>query len=258
MNENESSPAPPENGGAEVTELQILNGGIEIEVVKIDGGQEKVKVRQLPISVLGEWGRNQGGEAEAYLVELLCDKVDRTTVHHLQNALMIEMRVQQILMQAPVEQIEPIEKRLTAIREEIAKHQAKPRWSDTLTHESVAKIRELGERLNKKNTSNRSRGQRRLRRRSWKRCRRTQRNRTRPRRRCHPPHLRARRNRQLLPGAMRAHLPRASAGKIAGEAGRPRDRLRRGDPLRHGNELCGDHPGHTGSDRRPAPETAFA
>lgn len=154
--ENQSATAPPENGGAApasaspVTELQILNGGIEIEAIKIDGSSEKVKVRQLPISneQLGAWGRVQ--DDEAYLVELLCDRLDRTTAFHLQNARMVEMRVLQILQQAPFEQTEAIEKRLIAIREEIAKHEAKPRWSDTLTHESVAQIRELGERLNKK------------------------------------------------------------------------------------------------------------
>jgi ABC-type dipeptide/oligopeptide/nickel transport system ATPase component len=135
---------------AEPTELQILNGGIEINVVKIDGSSEKVKVRQLPISLIGEWGRNQGGENEAYLIELLCDRVDRTTAYHLQNQRMIEMRTMQILQQAPFEQMEPIEKRLVQVREMIAKHEAKERWSDTVTHESVARIRELGERLNKK------------------------------------------------------------------------------------------------------------
>jgi hypothetical protein len=158
--ENQPSPAPPGNGGADpsaildppssppVSELTVLNGGIEIYAVKIDGGQEKVKVRQLPISLVGEWGRSQGDEA--HLVELLCDKLDRTTSFHLQNARLIEMRLQMILQQAPFEQTEAIEKRLIAIREEIAKHEAKPRWSDTLTHETVAKIRELGELLNKK------------------------------------------------------------------------------------------------------------
>src|SRR4051812_35160459 len=117
--QNASSPAPPQNGGAdtatpasEPTEVQVLNGGIEIDVVKIDGTSEKVKVRQLPISLIGEWGRNQAGENEADLIELLCDKIDRTTAFHLQNERMTEMRVLQILQQAPLEQIEAIEKRL--------------------------------------------------------------------------------------------------------------------------------------------------
>jgi hypothetical protein len=151
------SPAPAENAGAApaVTEPEILNGGIELDVVKIDGSSEKVKVRQLPISLIGEWGRNQGGDNEAYLIELLCDKVDRTTSFHLQNARMIEMRVMQILQQADFKQMEPIEIRLKAIREEIAALEGKPRWSDELTHESVAQIRELGERLNKKKYADR-------------------------------------------------------------------------------------------------------
>jgi hypothetical protein len=146
--EKESATASPENGGAAPTELQVINGGIEIDAVKIDASSERVKVRQLPISLLGEWGRSQGDEA--YLIELLCDKLDRTAFHHLTNARMTEVRVLQILQQADFKQIEQIEKRLIAIRDEIAKHEAKPRWSDTLTHETVAQIRELGERLNKK------------------------------------------------------------------------------------------------------------
>lgn len=135
---------------AEPSELQIINGGIEITVTKIDASSEKVKVRQLPISLIGQWGQNQGSEFEAYLVELLCDKIDSATVYHLQNARMIDIRVLQILQQAPFDQIDAIEKRLRAVREEIAKHEATTRWSDTLTHESVAQIREVGEQLNKK------------------------------------------------------------------------------------------------------------
>jgi hypothetical protein len=148
--ENETAnPNPPEPN-----ELEILNGGVEITVVKIDGSQEQVKVRQLPISLMGEWGRCQGDEA--HLIELLCDRLDRTAFYHLTNARMTEMRVQSILQQASFAQIEAIEKRLIAIREEIARHESKPRWSDALTHESVAQIRELGERLNKKKFSDQS------------------------------------------------------------------------------------------------------
>lgn len=135
---------------AEPSELEIINGGIEIEAIKIDRSAEKVKVRQLPVSLLGEWGRNQGSENEAYLVELLCDKLDRGLDYNLRNARMTEMRVLQLLEQAPFEQIETIEKRLKAIRAEIEALENKPRWSDTLTDESVARIRDLGKLLNKK------------------------------------------------------------------------------------------------------------
>lgn len=130
------------------SELEIINGGIELDVVKIDGGSERVKVLQLPISRIGEWGNCQGDEA--YLIELLCDKLDRSTAHNLTNARLSEMRVQTILFQAPLEQIDAIEKRLAAIRTEIASMEAKTRWSDTVTHESAAQIREIGFRLNKK------------------------------------------------------------------------------------------------------------
>ncbi len=144
--------APAENAGADPTELQVLNGGIEIEVVKIDGSAEKVKVRQLPISLIGEWGRNQGAENEAYLVELLCDKVDRATEYNLRNARLTEIRVLQILQQAEFKQMAAIELRLRGIRTEIARLEEKvaARWSDTITDESAAEIRDLGKRLNKK------------------------------------------------------------------------------------------------------------
>lgn len=151
--ENSSSSAPPENGGADpgaVSELQVLNGGIEIDVVKIDGSSEKVKVRQLPISLIGEWGHNQGAENEAYLVELLCDKVDRSRVYNLRNARMTEVRVMQILQQADFKQLADVERRLASLRDEIEALEAKERWSDTITDESAAAIRELGKRLNKK------------------------------------------------------------------------------------------------------------
>jgi hypothetical protein len=145
---DENQPAHEIADAGPATELQILNGGIEIDAVKIDGSQEKVKVRQLPPRLLGEWGNCQGDEA--YLVELLCDKLDRSRDYHLVNARMTEMRVQMILQQADFKQIEAIETRLKAIRNEITALEAKPRWSDTLTYESVVEIREIGMRLNKK------------------------------------------------------------------------------------------------------------
>jgi len=147
-----SSAPPPQNGGAAptLTEEQILNGGIEINVIKIDGSSEKVKVRQLPISLTKRWAQLESQADEAGLVELLCDKIDRTTEHHINNLRLVEMRTQSILLQADIKQIEGIEKYLVRVREDLAKHEAKPRWSDSLTHESIAEIRTLGIRLNKK------------------------------------------------------------------------------------------------------------
>jgi hypothetical protein len=41
-------------------ELAVLNGGVEIDVEKIDGSLETVTVRQLPISLVGQWRRFAG------------------------------------------------------------------------------------------------------------------------------------------------------------------------------------------------------
>jgi hypothetical protein len=129
-------------------ELAVLNGGVEVDVEKIDGSLETVTVRQLPISLVGQWRDSQADEA--FIVELLCDRFDKSTQHHLAHARMSELRVMQMLRSAPFDQLEPIEKRLQALRTEIAALEQKPRWSDSLKHESVARIRELGHRLNKK------------------------------------------------------------------------------------------------------------
>jgi hypothetical protein len=138
---NDEITAPPD-------ELQILNGGVELDVVKIDAGSERVKVRQLPIALVGQWGTNQNDEA--FIVELLCDRIDKSTQHHLQHARMAEFRVLQMLQSAKLDEMGPIETRLQSLRTEIAALETKPRWSDTITHESAAQIRALGERLNKK------------------------------------------------------------------------------------------------------------
>lgn len=146
----ENSTTSPAAEAPPVTELQVLNGGVEIDAALIDGTSERVKVRQLPIALQHQYGLNQGAANEAYLIELLCDRLDRTTTHHLSNAYLAEMRVREILRQASFAQLEEIEKRLSAIRTEIAAFEAKPRWSDKITYETAVLIRELGERLNKK------------------------------------------------------------------------------------------------------------
>lgn len=135
-----SPPAP--------NELDVLNGGVEITVTKIDGSSEQVKVRQLPMSLVGEWGRMQGDEAG--LVDLLCDKRDRSLQWRVRNARALEIRLHELLRAAEFSQIEKIEKRLSDARTEITRLEQEEHWSDSLTEESIVEIRELGDRLNSK------------------------------------------------------------------------------------------------------------
>ncbi len=53
-------------------QLIILNGGIEIEVTNLASEKETVKVRQLPLRKLGDYGLKQGDEGA--LIELFCDR----------------------------------------------------------------------------------------------------------------------------------------------------------------------------------------
>jgi hypothetical protein len=132
----------------EPTGLEVLNGGIEITAVKIDGSQEQVKVRQLPISLVSEWGNMQGDEAG--LTDLLCGKRDRSLQWRQRNAHALELRLLDMLQRAEFEQLDKIEKRLAEARAEVASLEEKEHWSDSLTEESIIEIRELGDRLNSK------------------------------------------------------------------------------------------------------------
>jgi hypothetical protein len=107
MNENATAPNP---NTAEPNDLEILNGGIEITVVKIDGSQEQVKVRQLPMSLVSEWGSMQGDEAG--LIDLLCGQRDRSFQWRLRNAQALELRLLDMLQRAEFSQLDNIEKRL--------------------------------------------------------------------------------------------------------------------------------------------------
>ena len=131
---------------SEPNELEVIDGGVTITVHKTDGCQEQVKVRQLPIRLLEEWGRS-GDQAE--IAELLCDKIDRHTLWHLRNARSTEIRLLELLRGAPFEQIGAVEERLAAVRTEIERHEDGAHWSDQLTQESIIEIIELGDRLNR-------------------------------------------------------------------------------------------------------------
>lgn len=141
-----SVPAVRDASGA--SEEEIIAGGVDYDAVKIDGTSEKVFVRQLPFSLIPEFGNLQGDEAA--LIELLCDKSDRSAVYHINNLRAAEYRVQQLMAKAAFEQIEAYEKRLISIRDQITAQEKKQRWSDSLTEEAGVKILELGARLNKK------------------------------------------------------------------------------------------------------------
>jgi hypothetical protein len=131
-------------------ELAVLNGGVEIDVEKIDGSFETVQVRQLPSALLPQWWNPDNQRDEAFIVELLCDKIDRTTQYNLANTRLMLIRVQSMLRSAPASQLNSLRDRLDKLVAEIEALEKKQRWSDTLTHESVAQIRSLGLRLNKK------------------------------------------------------------------------------------------------------------
>jgi hypothetical protein len=142
---NETNDLPP---SAAQNELEVLNGGVEITVTKIDGSSEQVKVRQLPMSLVGEWGSMQGDEAG--LIDLLCGKRDRALQWRVRNAHSLEMRLHELLRTAEVTQVDKIEKRLAEARAEITRLDQEGHWSDSLTEESIIEIRELGDRLNSK------------------------------------------------------------------------------------------------------------
>ena len=141
MNDTESPAHEP------ASEIEIIAGGVTITVRKIDGSQEQVKVRQLPMRLVPEWAALQGQEAD--LVELLCDKQDRSAQWRLRNARMSEERLLQLLRNASAEQVPPINEQLRKLRAEIDEIEAGEHWSDGLTEESMVEILKLGEQLNR-------------------------------------------------------------------------------------------------------------
>ncbi|MGI9171915.1 MAG: hypothetical protein ACR2F0_01215 [Chthoniobacterales bacterium] len=132
----------------ELTELEIINGGVVITVVKTDGSQEQIKVRQLPIGDLPEYAQLHGDERA--LVELLAGKQDRSVVWKLRNARATEERFLALLANASFEQTAVLEKELVRVRGEIGGMESAERWADNLSEDSFVKILEEGERLNAK------------------------------------------------------------------------------------------------------------
>lgn len=156
MSDEQKSPeAAPNTFGAAAsdgpTDLEILKGGVEIDVVKIDKSSERVKVRILPYDKRQTYGDLMLNRDEASLAELLCGKSDRTSVFNLQNALGHEQRLLTLLRDTPPDKAGEVEQRLTKVREEISSLESKPRWANTLTEASMEEILSIGERLNAKN-----------------------------------------------------------------------------------------------------------
>lgn len=55
-----------------VDQLTILNGGVEIDVTRIDGSKERAKVRQLPLRLIPQWTQELMNEPK--LVELYVER----------------------------------------------------------------------------------------------------------------------------------------------------------------------------------------
>ena len=143
-----SSASPAAEAAPEPTELQVLGGGVEITVTKIDQSSEAVKVRQLPWRDLPSFGSLQGDEAA--LAEFLCGKQRTGVTERLRNAHITEYRLTELIRQAEFEQIPAIEKELNRVRTEIEELEKNEHWSDSLTEESLVAILDLGMRLNEK------------------------------------------------------------------------------------------------------------
>lgn len=138
-----------ETAAAAVTHpLAPILGAIEITVTKRNGAQEKVKVRQLPIRLLGEWSRVI--EEESALVELYCDQIDRDRDSKLRKlGAEVVALYQQIQKGLSGEELEKVSNDLAMTRAEIDKITGAPRWDDELTPESHDEIVRIGYELNR-------------------------------------------------------------------------------------------------------------
>lgn len=142
-------PAPATDVG-EPTEMEILAGGVDSEVVKIDKTSERVKVKLLVWSELPEYGAFVSNRDEASQAELLCGKIDKSRNYNLSNARSTEQRFLGLLRETPIDKQEDVEKRLNNVREEIKALEAKARWADQLSESSLIELLKTGARLNAK------------------------------------------------------------------------------------------------------------
>ena len=55
-----------------INDLVIINGGVEITVMRLDGAEETVKVRQVPLRHMAQYGSAQGDEAK--IIEVVTNK----------------------------------------------------------------------------------------------------------------------------------------------------------------------------------------
>ena len=61
-----------EDNAPPATPLQVILGGVEIPVQHLDGKEELIKVRQIPLRLMPRYGVSQGDEAA--LIELFTNK----------------------------------------------------------------------------------------------------------------------------------------------------------------------------------------
>ncbi len=127
--------------------MTVILGGVEVEARLRDDTIEKVKVRQLPISLIDQWVTLQGDESS--LVELYCDRRDNAIAGRLQLLRVQELRLLAILGNAEPEQFDGLDERLLRLRERIVELEEKPRWADQLLPESHTEILRIGEELNR-------------------------------------------------------------------------------------------------------------
>jgi hypothetical protein len=128
--------------------LAAVNGSIEFTVTKRDGTNEKVRIQQLPIRLLGDWARLI--DDEAALVELYCDKIDRdraAKLLKLSGELNALSRMQQECKEAA--ELEKISGEVNMTRAELLKINGEPRWDDTLSPDSHDEIVKIGYELNR-------------------------------------------------------------------------------------------------------------
>lgn len=128
------------------TDFEIIDGGATIDIEMHDGTRDRVKVLLLTVrglELLADLNL-QSDIAEHY-----CGKRDKSAAWNLRNAYIAQDRLQQLLQNAEIDQIDAIEKKLASVRQEIEALEDRPKWADTLALESVIKIIETGERINR-------------------------------------------------------------------------------------------------------------
>lgn len=129
--------------------LQTALGAVEVDAKFRDGQSDKVKVRSLPIRLLGLWGECQGDEAA--LVELYCGELDEKKFRQMRNIQAQWYAVNELTKKAEnLKGLQEINAELARLNGEAEKVlESWDRWSDKLTPETHDKIFEAGEQINR-------------------------------------------------------------------------------------------------------------